>query len=608
MHSLRLIASLAFAGQLIAGSAANAAGQATQPQAAQPTPASAVSPSFGAGSTILRTNVDLVLVDVVVTDRGNAVHGLDRNRFHVFEDGVEQTIVSFDEREPNNEPVARVATAQTPLPPHTYSNAPAYPEISAVNVLLLDGLNTPIENQAEMRRQVVEYLSKAEPGTSLAIFTLASRLQMGKGFTTDATELTNAVQSGKAGSQQSVLLDTQSALSLDSRAAELATSGKVIALIQQQLANIAAYQTDQRVRMTLDALRQLARYLSAIPGRKNLIWFSGSFPIALDPNDQLIEPLRTMRNYTDEVRETNELLATARVAVYPVDARGVMTQSSASASYKPMPNIAFGRVNLPAPAKDDTTFQRQTESEHASMERIADATGGKAYTNTNDLKKAMEDAVKDGSSYYTIGYVPPVKPPDGQFRKIHLRLDHGGYTLTYRKGYYVAPFNKLNAGDPGATSLIATATLHGAPPATQILFKARVLDVTDPTLQGINLPKGPAGEMGATLKEPVRRYIAELTVDPNSIVFDELPDGQHEVHLEFAMVGFDAEGKRVNYLGRSVAMKFDSAQFAQIMTNGVRVRMSLDVPPGEGFLRIAVHDLSGARVGSLEVPLAVAAR
>jgi hypothetical protein len=242
------------------------------------------------------------------------------------------------------------------------------------------------------------------------------------------------------------------------------------------------------------------------------------------------------------------------------------------------------------------------------MEQIADATGGKAYTSTNDLKKAMEDAVKDGSSYYTIGYVPPVKPPDGQFRKIHLRLDHGGYTLSYRRGYFAGPFNKHDAGDPGATSLIAASTLHGAPPATQILFKARVLDATDPSLEGINLPEGPAGEMAATLKEPVRRYIAEVTVDPHSIVFDELPDGHHEVHLEFAMMGFDAEGKRVNYLGRSVTMKLDSAQFARMMTNGVRVRMSLDMPPEDGFLRISVQDLSGMRVGSLEVPLAVEAR
>jgi hypothetical protein len=32
-----------------------------------------------------------------------------------------------------------------------------------------------------------------------------------------------------------------------------------------------------------DALNQMARYLAGLPGRKNLIWFSGSFPISILP-------------------------------------------------------------------------------------------------------------------------------------------------------------------------------------------------------------------------------------------------------------------------------------------------------------------------------------
>jgi hypothetical protein len=133
-----------------------------------------------------------------------------------------------------------------------------------------------------------------------------------------------------------------------------------------------------------------------------------------------------------------------------------------------------------------------------------------------------------------------------------------------------------------------------------------VLEASDPSFQGINLPEGPAGEMAAALKEPTRRLIAELAVDPHSVVFDNLPDGQHQVRLEFAIVGFDAEGRRVNSLGRTVTMKLDPAQFDQIVAHGIRVRMALDLPLQEGSLRIAVQDLSAARIGSLEVPLAAA--
>ena len=40
------------------------------------------------------------------------------------------------------------------------------------------------------------------------------------------------------------------------------------------------------------------------------------------------------------------------------------------------------------------------------MEVIAKETGGKAYINTNGLQEAVADAVRNGSSYYTIAYVP----------------------------------------------------------------------------------------------------------------------------------------------------------------------------------------------------------
>jgi hypothetical protein len=85
----------------------------------------------------------------------------------------------------------------------------------------------------------------------------------------------------------------------------------------------------------MDALQQLARYLSAIQGRKNLIWFSGSFPISFDPDPDQPLPFLAVRNYEDELRKTSELLTAARVAVYPVDARGMMTQNTADAAYSP---------------------------------------------------------------------------------------------------------------------------------------------------------------------------------------------------------------------------------------------------------------------------------
>ena len=261
------------------------AGQA--PQAALP----------GSPLDVLQANANLVLVDVVVTNRGRAVRDIDKTHFHVLADGHEQAIVSFDEH--------KLASVPTPtakplsLPPHTYSNAPMYPQATAVNVLLLDGLNTPMADQMYVRHQMLQYMGKIAPGTSMAIFTLSSRLRMIEGFTNNPALLTKAVLNPKAAVQPSVVLDPEGNQAIDSLIGDMAASGAsadAIAGMQQFQADIAAYQTDQRVQMTMDALRQLARYLSAIPGRKNLIWFSGSFPISLDPDVTLQNPFQAMRD------------------------------------------------------------------------------------------------------------------------------------------------------------------------------------------------------------------------------------------------------------------------------------------------------------------------
>ena len=129
--------------------------------------------------TVIHTSANLVLVDVVVTSKGKAVHNLDRSQFHVFEDGHEQTIASFDEHDGSAAPAATPRPAMIPasLPAHTYSNFSADQVANASNVLLLDELNTPQQNREFMRQQMIEYLRAVRPGTRIAVFTLTKELR-----------------------------------------------------------------------------------------------------------------------------------------------------------------------------------------------------------------------------------------------------------------------------------------------------------------------------------------------------------------------------------------------------------------------------------------------
>jgi hypothetical protein len=263
-------------------------------------------------------------------------------------------------------------------------------------------------------------------------------------------------------------------------------------------------------------------------------------------------------------------------------------------------NSAAGQ---PGPARDNRNFLRQLQTSQAGMMQIADLTGGQAYINTNGLKEAVAHAVENGSSYYTIAYAPIAKDFNGQYRKIQVRLNSGSYELSYRRGYYADPPDKPSTNLPAAASPMAVATLHGAPPSTQILFQAQVLPATDPLFQGIKLAEGHAGEMAARLKQPVHRYVVNLAVDAHDLAFNELPDGARQSQVEFALVAYDADGNRVNYLDHSYSMKIQPEQFERTLANGIHVRMPLDLPSGRVSIRIAVHDIGAGHAGSLEVPL-----
>jgi len=600
--------------------ASSGAGQAATPQAAPATAPTTAAPSQNAtaGATplptapVIHANANLVLLDVVVTDRGNAVHGIDRSRFRVFEDGKEQTIASFEEHQPAPAPPQGYKPAA--LPPHTYSNAPVYPPATAVNVLLLDGLNTPVDKQTDVRRQMIEYMAKIAPGTTMAVFTLTSRLRMITGFTTDVSQLAKALESTKATPRPSDV--TGAGLTMDEptppdfSGAGDGTDGGSMA--QQWQADIGAVQTDERVKITLDAFRQLALYLSGIPGRKNVIWFSGSFPIGLGPDNSERNGFDAARMYADAVRETSEAIAAARMSVYPVDGRGLMNLSSADASYIPAGAIGGApprRSGVGLAIANDMHQALQTRAqEDSSLDLIAKETGGKAYLNANDLEKTVADAVANGSSYYTVAYVPENKKFDGRFRKLQVRVEGSGLNLAYRDGYYADSATKSPAHDAAQITPILASTLHGAPPSTQIIFNTRVLPSTDAHFRDTKFSATPAGDDAAELKGPLHRTVVDLLVDPRGLNFATTADGSRQVNVEFVLLAYDGDGKRVNYVDRTMPLSIPAEQYARIRASGFPLRMELDLPAGNFSLRLAVYDLSTGHLGSLEVPLAVAAK
>jgi hypothetical protein len=225
----------------------------------------------------------------------------------------------------------------------------------------------------------------------------------------------------------------------------------------------------------------------------------------------------------------------------------------------------------------------------------------------NDLNAAVADSIENGSHYYTVGYVPAMAELNGKFRKIEVRVEGHDYKLAYRRGYYADPPDAPSAHGTGQLPPLVAAELHGAPAATQIVFKVGLLNGSDPLLKNVRLPEGPAGEMAPVMGKPVR-YVVNLTLNPRSLNLDELPDGTRQAKIELALVGYDADGNRVNLVDHRLALGLQAAQYAEMEANGIPLLVPIDLPAGDDSVRIAVEDLMAGRTGSLEIPVTVAVR
>src|SRR5207247_1725060 len=207
---------------------------------------------------------------------------------------------------------------------------------------------------------------------------------------------------------------------------------------------VAANNEDVCVRTTLDALRKIAHAVSGYPGRKNLIWFSAGFPISL-ALDQSTD-LDLYRPYHEQIRQTSARLSDANVAVYPIDARGLITSPLADPGSITPPSQALG-------SGFSSEFSRK-----ATMNRLADDTGGKVFYQTNDLNGALQAALNDAQSYYWLSYYPERKKWDGKFRTIKIVMTDHRLKVRHRTGYYaVDPASWRKAGDE---KLISLSDLH----------------------------------------------------------------------------------------------------------------------------------------------------
>lgn len=554
-------------------------------------------------------------VDVVVLDNhGEPVKGLRKEDFVVTEDGAPQTATFFEEH-----------ASET-------AHSDAAVNMAATNVLLIDTLNTPKEDSIYVRERVGSFLKSMPPGTSLAVFSLGQKLRMVQGFTSDRAMLLAAVESNKTGAWSET--NAASNMPLDDvddrmRAQQLAVvnpmAGSADMIGKAQVMH-KSYQNDQRIAMTLAALQRLARYLAKTPGRKNLIWFSSAFPAAIFP-DLNVRTSLMGTEHDRQIRETTNLLAVARVAIYPAQAQGIAVRTTGDA------NDHFGTQQRPGPgmptggAPPSDTYQQNSSGNNysdaalskglnrednahaendAAMHALASDTGGQVLPASNDLTGILERAIRNGSQYYALSYTPANKKVDGKFRRIDVKLRNGSYKLAYRRGYYAtdAMLDPTPAATTSATKSAATAgdpltplMRSGMAALTQVSYEVHVRPAAQqPAEDAIRI------EGNAKLAGPVTRYGvefvilrgAEMTAQPGSP-----SDSTHPARMQVEVIAFDANGKALNWQAGTMNLKPSDSATAQ--QRRIHTSIDLDVPKDAVSLATGVYDWNTGQAGTQQI-------
>src|SRR5262249_7256197 len=243
----------------------------------------------------------------------------------------------FNFQQPAAAPAAPAAAqVAMKLPDNVFTNIPAYTSTNTLNVLLLDALNTTVPHQAYVRDEMLRYLQKMPDNQPVAVYLLSSKLTLLQDFTTDPEILKGAV--GKLKGKVSPVLDNPTGgPEIELLPPGVADSGTMPAAMLDSMMRFeqerTAFMTDVRINYTMAALSSIARSLSGYPGRKNLIWISEAFPLTIDPNTELSGDIFAgTRNYGPQIAATADALIDAQVAIYPVDARGLVTWSVFDAS------------------------------------------------------------------------------------------------------------------------------------------------------------------------------------------------------------------------------------------------------------------------------------
>ena len=475
----------------------------------------------------LHANAREVITDVTVTDRqGNPIHGLKESAFHIFDNGKPQHLGTFEEHT-GTEPVSFAPESAG----NVYSNDIILHPPRAWNLILIDTSTLGFADQAFLNLQLEQFIKQLPPDEPFAVLATRGGLAMFANFTTDHRRLLDAVH----------------------------------AVIPYFERSMDGYGTPGHT------VEELCGYLQQFPGRKNVFWFQGAGGLSLrsDPT--------TFLNYQD-LSGMYDQLESARVALYPVDVRGLQAPGD------------------PLIAADPSMF------EHVGTEDAAEATGGHAVVNRNNIADEVKHLADNDASFYTITYSPQEVKLDNRWHKIKVQIDGGDYQISYRRGYFDDGSNLAHSEGPGRKRLLQDGSAVTQVRLTPIALQVHVM----PVEQVADLsPQVVIHSSAAPPKKGERSYDLHYSV-PLEAFPKQAVGTQNQLSLGLGVFAFDQHGRSISRIADKVTLSVSQEHIDSAPPDArIGFDQQINLPNGEDFLYVAVWNMDTGRAGTVQIPIAV---
>jgi VWFA-related protein len=521
----------------------------------------AQAPSPAAPQKILKVRTELVTVPVVVTDRSGAhMHGLKKEDFVLSEDGKEQAVASFEEiREPKIPPSISHR-------PNQFSNVLVQGEAPLpLTILVFDLVNTPSLEQAYAKQQILKFLGDSRSRNQLMSLFVISRdgVKVLHDFTTDMSALAASL-GGVRREGQLVEQASQKEIPRDAPAIMFRMKREI-----EQEQRMESLERRVAITITLQSLQQIAHSCAGLPGRKALLWASSGFPFSVNELSQVINIAGVKGDSVGDVydlyQKTWRLLNQAQVALYPVDVRGLANST--------LPDMTIGKPN--AEFSDHATWMQIETID--TFRAFAQATGGRAFFNTNDLQAAFQSASNDNASYYLLSYYLVQRDKKPGWHKLGVKVHRDGVEVRARNGFFLEQGAKTDASE------------------LQVALDSPLAYTAIPI----------TGEWQQVTPAPghKKKVTFQLTMPANFAEIDEA-SGNHML-LQFVAVARTPAGEKAADTSKTMDGHLKPDSLAQVRTHGMDYRGALTLDPGEYTVHFAVQDRLSGRVGSVAAPLRV---